>query len=204
MFCSAVVCAFFPRGQLKIVFLAKLPGVARSITVLNCAGLHLLRKSYIFSMLTTPGFLISARLIIWTHRSPSPVCLAISAMGSLVLLSNLTVFLYRLILAISSYTFPCKINQEIFVDIVKHISYILGQMADKYKPDTNDEGHVFLQNWCFQCVHDELFRATDDPKTSCNVLYRAWCHSIDCPDYPIEWTFRDDGKPVCTAFEETE
>lgn len=64
-------------------------------------------------------------------------------------------------------------------------------MTEKYRPSNGEEGHIFMAQWCFDgCIkHSE--------ENPCEIMGRALgCLSGDCE----EWTYSDEGEPICTAF----
>lgn len=65
-------------------------------------------------------------------------------------------------------------------------------MAELYRPSNGTEGEIFQGFWCARCRRDI--------KGNCRILILAMALDVDSPDYPREWTFADDGSPVCTAF----
>ena len=65
-------------------------------------------------------------------------------------------------------------------------------MADLYRPSNGTEGMAFQETWCDRCRRDATGR--------CPILGATMLFDIDDPEYPREWTFADDGAPICTAF----
>ena len=72
----------------------------------------------------------------------------------------------------------------------------IGEPGQKYRPSNGSEGEMFRARWCAECKHDDY-----DAGRYCEILGATLCLMADDPDYPQEWTFDDDGHPICTAFE---
>lgn len=66
-------------------------------------------------------------------------------------------------------------------------------MIDKYRPVNNMEGGIFIDNWCLNCLNE-----TD--KLPCRILTCAFVFDINDESYPEEWTYNDNGSPICTEF----
>ena len=80
-------------------------------------------------------------------------------------------------------------------------------MAGKYQPSNHTEGDAFMTKWCGECkrmagyfgdIDEDLCRG----EAPCEILGAAFSRSLRSPQYPKEWTFSDDGTPICTAFQE--
>lgn len=71
-------------------------------------------------------------------------------------------------------------------------------MTRKYRPSNGTEGLGFMECWCCECERDRDFR--DDAGDGCPILARTVIHDVDDPEYPEEWTYGEDGLPMCTAF----
>ncbi len=70
-----------------------------------------------------------------------------------------------------------------------------------YRPSNGTEGEWFHSAWCCKCIRDAKTREPDgDPCDGCDVLARTFAFGLDDPDYPNEWRYSDDGRPICTAF----
>jgi hypothetical protein len=72
-------------------------------------------------------------------------------------------------------------------------------MGKKYRPACGSEGANFIDRWCYSCKRDEAFR--NDDGDSCPIVANSFVFDVDDPRYPSEWTFNDEGRPICTAFE---
>lgn len=73
-------------------------------------------------------------------------------------------------------------------------------MVKKYRPSNATEGRLFFEMWCDRCKKDQAFR--DGVGDSCPIVASTIIYNVDNPNYPKEWTFDDNGRPICTAFEE--
>lgn len=69
-------------------------------------------------------------------------------------------------------------------------------MAIKYRPSNGTEGEIFMDYYCCNCEHE-----WDNEEEACDILGRSGAFDVDDPNYPEEWTYNDEGKPTCTAFE---
>lgn len=68
--------------------------------------------------------------------------------------------------------------------------------AKKYQPSNGSEGEWFTDEYCWRCQN-----CNPDPEgeKQCEILGRTLALSINDPDYPSEWTFDKNDKPICTA-----
>ena len=65
----------------------------------------------------------------------------------------------------------------------------------KYQPSNGTEGEEFLARWCEQC------RFFESP---CKISFNTMVYEIEDPEYPEEWTYGEDDKPCCTAWDRGE
>lgn len=68
----------------------------------------------------------------------------------------------------------------------------------KYRPSNGTEGDGFMNEFCFQCIHDNPDIDAKSPR--CEIMTLTMCLGVDDKDYPKEWIYGDDGKPKCTKF----
>jgi hypothetical protein len=68
-----------------------------------------------------------------------------------------------------------------------------------FRPCNGTTGASFIEAWCGNCKRDVAFR--NDEGDSCPIVAASLAFDIDHPEYPKEWTYGDDGSPICTAFE---
>lgn len=54
---------------------------------------------------------------------------------------------------------------------------------------------IFMDKFCADCIHDD-----EENEKYCEILTRTFAFDVKDPEYPSEWTFDEDGDPVCTAF----
>lgn len=78
-------------------------------------------------------------------------------------------------------------------DLAEKLKERAGQ---KYQPANGTEGLVFFEEYCFQCVHDDMAA-----ERYCPIIGKTMLHKVDDPEYPNEWQYGKDGQPVCTKFE---
>jgi len=69
----------------------------------------------------------------------------------------------------------------------------------KYQPSNGSEGDWFIEKYCMNCVNCD-----PDPsgKKQCEILLRSFCLDVNDSDYPKEWIFDKDQKPICTAHQQ--
>lgn len=66
-------------------------------------------------------------------------------------------------------------------------------MVESYRPSNGSEGDSFMARWCF----DGCRKHTESKP--CRIMGRSLFNSINDPDYPKEWVYKD-GVPICTAY----
>lgn len=83
-------------------------------------------------------------------------------------------------------------------------------MTDRkpYRPSNGTEGMSFISQWCGNCKRDRVANGSveaDDAKDEdlCQIVAATFAHDIDDPEYPVEWIRDADGRPCCTAFEDS-
>jgi len=69
-------------------------------------------------------------------------------------------------------------------------------MPEKYRPSNGTEGDIFTAEWCGNCLHYK------DPETEeyCQILGDTFAFNVDDDNYPGEWTYDENGKPMCAAY----
>jgi len=67
----------------------------------------------------------------------------------------------------------------------------------KYRPSNGSEGEWFESKFCMQCIHTN---PDPDKKPQCKIWFRALVHYATDKEYPSEWTYDENNKPVCTAW----
>lgn len=68
----------------------------------------------------------------------------------------------------------------------------------KYRPSNGTEGDYFMSKFCYQCIHDNPDYNAKSPR--CEIMTLTMCLSVDDKDYPKEWTYDENGKPICTEW----
>ena len=76
------------------------------------------------------------------------------------------------------------------------------RVGKPYQPSNGTEGMQFMAEFCDRCEKDRKYRKTMDGQYGCEIMANAMCYKQTDPEYPKEWTFTEEGFPVCTAFEE--
>ena len=72
--------------------------------------------------------------------------------------------------------------------------------GDPYRPSNGTEGLGFMEVWCFECERDRSFM--DGTGDGCEIAARVLALKPGEDGYPSEWTYNEEGRPVCTAFVE--
>ena len=67
-----------------------------------------------------------------------------------------------------------------------------------YRPSNGAEGDMFMDRFCYQCVHDEEYQQTME--NGCETLADTIVFNADDEGYPKEWVRDDKGYPICTKF----
>lgn len=67
----------------------------------------------------------------------------------------------------------------------------------KYRPSSGSEGVWFCDKFCDHCLHQH---PDPDHEKQCMILCRTFCHDINDPEYPEEWTYDENDRPTCTAW----
>jgi hypothetical protein len=75
--------------------------------------------------------------------------------------------------------------------------------GEQYRPCNGSEGEYFHAMWCEECERDKAMNGTwdrtkgePDQDDYCEVLNRSFRDSEPLP----EWTYGEDGQPMCTQF----
>ena len=77
----------------------------------------------------------------------------------------------------------------------------MGKQGKPYKPYSAEEGIVFEDRFCNQCKRDQKYFETMDGADSCDIHNRGQCFLSSDEDFPPEWSYDENEKPTCTAFE---
>lgn len=65
----------------------------------------------------------------------------------------------------------------------------------KYRPSNGTEGMGFTDHFCDRCIHQN---PNPDNKKHCMILCRTMVYDVNDKEYPLEWTYDDNGSPACT------
>lgn len=84
-----------------------------------------------------------------------------------------------------------EVKEELAADVAAEDTH-----ARLYRPSNGTEGECFQGQWCERCTKDDA-----DNEVYCDILTRTAAFGIEDPEYPKEWTYGDDGQPICTAFD---
>ena len=68
-----------------------------------------------------------------------------------------------------------------------------------YRPSNGTEGEMFMERFCYQCVHDAEYQETME--SGCKILANTMVFDVDDEEYSKEWVHDDKGNPICTRFE---
>lgn len=66
--------------------------------------------------------------------------------------------------------------------------------GEKYCPSNGTEGEGFMENHCYQCLHD------NGKDKICEILMASMSFFKIDPKFPKEWTYDDSGRPTCTEY----
>lgn len=74
-----------------------------------------------------------------------------------------------------------------------------------YRPSNGTEGDGFHSTWCGNCKRDKVWNGEVHANQAhesdfCQILGATLLFDIEDPEYPPEWRYNDEGRPVCTAF----
>ena len=62
----------------------------------------------------------------------------------------------------------------------------------KYRPSNSSEGYGFIDYWCGKCALKGA--------RVCSIVDETMFYQVDDPEYPKEWRYDENDRPVCTAF----
>ncbi len=66
-----------------------------------------------------------------------------------------------------------------------------------YQPSNATEGDCFMSLFCHQC---RKWRDNSYARTQCKIVLRSYAHNISDPEYPKQWRYINNFKPICTAY----
>ena len=70
----------------------------------------------------------------------------------------------------------------------------------KYQPSNGSEGDWFIDSHCAQCIHEKFIHTQKDSDKKCDIFSRTLVYHISEAEYPKEWTYDENNKPICTEF----
>ena len=70
----------------------------------------------------------------------------------------------------------------------------------KYRPSNGTEGECFMEDFCYQCIHEKWSHTQNDADKQCDILSRTLYLGTDDENYPSEWQYDDNDHPTCTAY----
>jgi len=76
------------------------------------------------------------------------------------------------------------------------------QHRERYQPSNGTEGMMFMGDFCERCERDKAYRDDPDNADGCELIMYSMACDVGDPEYPSEWTYDEDGHPVCKAFKE--
>lgn len=70
-------------------------------------------------------------------------------------------------------------------------------MKKLYRPSNGTEGIGFMEDFCFQCIHEN---PNPNLKPKCGLMTASMVCGVNDPLYPQEWTYDQNDRPTCTKF----
>jgi len=70
-------------------------------------------------------------------------------------------------------------------------------MTKKYRPSNGTEGDSFIEEWCERCQHEDV-----ENEILCPILTATYAYYVDDPNYPGQWCYDANGRPVCPSYKE--
>lgn len=69
----------------------------------------------------------------------------------------------------------------------------------RYRPSNGTEGEYFMEDFCYNCIHEKWTHTQNDADKKCDILSRTLIYDTEDPEYPEEWQYDDAGNPTCTS-----
>lgn len=69
----------------------------------------------------------------------------------------------------------------------------------KYRPSNGTEGMCFMEQFCDHCIHERYNQTLNDDDKKCTILSNTMTYDVTDEKYPVEWTYNEQGEPICTA-----
>ena len=57
-----------------------------------------------------------------------------------------------------------------------------------------------MELYCEQCIHEKFLHTAQEPDLKCDILSRTMLYDTKDEEYPGEWTYNEQGEPICTSF----
>lgn len=70
----------------------------------------------------------------------------------------------------------------------------------KYQPSNGTEGCGFIECYCLNCINEKFMHTQKHGDLQCDILNRTMLFNVKDKEYPEEWTYNEEGNPICTAF----
>lgn len=71
-------------------------------------------------------------------------------------------------------------------------------MSKKYQPSNGTAGEWFTDKYCMHCLHCD---PNPEGAKQCDILLRSLSYDINDPEYPSEWVYNTENKPICTNYQ---
>lgn len=69
-----------------------------------------------------------------------------------------------------------------------------------YRPSNGTEGECFICRFCENCIHGKYEHTHKDEDNPCDILSASLAFDTSDPNYPKQWIYDDDNKPICTEW----
>lgn len=77
---------------------------------------------------------------------------------------------------------------------------VRGIPGKPYRPSCGTEGEWFTAKFCVTCERDRAAWEREEYDKGCPILAMSYVFCPDDPNYPQQWVFDTEGRPVCTAY----
>ncbi len=74
------------------------------------------------------------------------------------------------------------------------------KMEKKYCPSNGSEGDWFIGTYCMNCIHEKYSHTLNDDDKKCDLLSNSMLYNVTDEEFPSEWTYDENGKPICTSY----
>lgn len=69
-----------------------------------------------------------------------------------------------------------------------------------YRPSNGSEGDWFIDKFCANCIHGKYEHTGDVNDKPCKICSFSMAFDTKDKEYPKEWVYDENDKPICTAF----